>query len=385
MTEQTYDGMTLAQAAAEIGRLRGLLGGPDRWALEAAVLERQKNDWIGREARERNEAAAWRPGTAMEYPGTLADSLMRPRPPQRSLIEGLWNVTGNLSIEAIYKTGKTVLACSAAGSLADGHLFLGFAPVHPPAGRIGLWNCEMDADEFDDFLTPHVTDHSRIAEAHLRGHPMPVLTSPAARAEAAGWLRWHGVAVWIIDSWTRLCAWCGTDPADNFAVARLTAVMDEIKAEAQVPALAVTGHMPHQARTDRAFERGLGAQAFSAWVDSMWRYTRDESGSRFLSAEGRRVHLDECQVFLDGSGRLIAFAGDRAAAAASREAVAEATAELALLTAIRSSPGQSAAQLRKTVSKRKQDVALILAALAESGLIYSQPGLRGAALWYPAS
>jgi len=49
---------------------------------------------------------------------------------------------------------------------------LGFATVHPPAGTIGLWNCEMEADDFDDYLVRHVTDTGRIAVAHLRGHPM---------------------------------------------------------------------------------------------------------------------------------------------------------------------------------------------------------------------
>jgi hypothetical protein len=384
MTEPTWDGMTLAEMGRELKRLQEALGGPDWYDTEARIRAHQLKLGVEAEARQRNEAASFRPGTVLEYPGSLADSLARPRPAQRSLIEGLWGVAHNLSIEAVYKTGKTVLLCSAAGSLADGRPFLGFADVHPPAGPVALWNCEMDPDEFDDFLLPHVTDHSRVAEAHLRSHPMPVLISAAARAEAVRWLRWTGAQAWGIDSWTRLCAWNGIDPLDNFGVGRLTAVMDEIKGEAGITALAVTGHMPHAARTDRAYERGIGAQAFSGWVDAMWRYTRDGE-QRFLSAEGRKVHLDECQVFLDAAGRLVAFAGDREQAASNREAIAEATAELALLTAIRSHPGLSTAQLRKTVSRRKQDVALILAALAESGLIYSQPGLRGAALWYPAS
>jgi hypothetical protein len=336
-----------------------------------------------RDARRALDADAFTPGTAEHYPGTLADSLRRERPVQRFLIDGLWSATGNLSIEALFKTGKSVLACSAAGSLADGQPFLGFAPVHPPQGRVALWNTEMDADEFDDYLLPHVTDQTRIAVAHLRGHPMPVLTSAAARAEAVGWLREHQASAWIIDSWTRLCAWCGTDPADNFAVARLTAVMDEIKAEAGVPALAVTGHMPHQARTDRAFERGLGAQAFSAWVDAMWRYTRDESGSRFLSAEGRRVALDECQVWLDGSGRLVAFAGDREQAAGDREAVSAATTELMVIMTVREHPGLSTEQLRRAVGRRREDVTTILRILTEHGRIYCQEGPRHAVLWYP--
>lgn len=328
-------------------------------------------------AKQQLDAQGFRPGGPDEYPGTMGYSLQRQRPAQRYLIEGLWGVAGNLSIEAMFKTGKTTLIGSAAGSLADGTAFLGFATVHKPAGRVGIWNCEMDPDDFDDYLRPHVADTSRIVPAHLRGHPMPLATSAAARAEAVGWLRNYGITVWFIDSWTRLCAWNGTDPIDNFAVARLTAVLDEIKAEAGVTALAVTSHMPKAARTDRTAEWALGAQAFSGWVDAMWRYTRNEGGNRFLAAEGRRVKLDECQVFLDGSGRLKAFAGDRDSAAGQ-------SLEFVLLMTIAASPGSSTSQLCKAAGKRKADVMTALRILAENNRVVTKPGPGQAVLWYPA-
>jgi hypothetical protein len=328
------------------------------------------------EGRRLAQAEGWQPGGDAEYPGTLADSLARERPPQRYLIEGLWGVAHNLSIEAMFKTGKTTLAGSVAGSLADGTPFLGFRAVHKPDRAAGLWNCEMDPDDFDDYLTPHVTDRTRIAVAHLRGHPMPLMSSAPARAEAVGWLREHEVAVWIIDSWTRLCAWCGIDPIDNFAVSKLTAVLDEIKAEAGVTALAVTAHMPHAAKTDRESERALGAQAFSGWVDAMWRYT-SRAGGRYLSAEGRKVALAECQVFLDGAGKLVAQAGDRDSAEAGGT-------EFVLLMTIQNQPGLSTEQLRRSVSKRKGDVTTILRILAEHGRIFFKEGPRKAVLWYPA-
>ena len=87
--------------------------------------------------------------------------------PQANLSEGLLGVAHNLSIEAMFKTGKTTLIGSAMGSLADGTSFLGFAPVHPPAGPVGVWNCEMDPDDFDDYLAPHVTDASRVVTCAL--------------------------------------------------------------------------------------------------------------------------------------------------------------------------------------------------------------------------
>lgn len=115
----------------------------------------------------------------------------------------------------------------------------------------------------------------------------------------------------MIDTWTRLGAWNGIDPGDNAGVARLCAALDEIKAAAGVTGLAVSSHMPHAARTDRIAERAIGAQAFSGWVDEMWRYVRHESGARFLSADGRDVQLAECEVINPPEGTLRAFAGDR--------------------------------------------------------------------------
>jgi hypothetical protein len=331
---------------------------------EIAVAERQEQIEIERDARQRADAAGFRRGTAEEYPGTLADSLKRERPEQRLLIGGLWGVAHNLSIEALYKTGKTMLMDSAAGSLADGTPFLGFAPVHKPAGAVGMWNTEMDADDFDDYLSPHVTDTSRIAVAHLRWHPMNLLSSQAARDEAVRWLRWHGVTTWMIDSWTRLCAWCSIDPADNFAVPRLTAKIDEIKHEAGVTALAVTGHMPHQARTDRTKERGLGAQAYSGWVDCMWRYTRDEDGVRHLAAEGRRVALTECTVTMDGWGRLTAQAGDRdqTARGRQRQRITDALASAG-------ADGIGAEDLKEAAGGNRPDAARLIRQMTAEGII----------------
>lgn len=353
---------------------------PDGLAVAAAdtLLDRRVGELaFEREARRRLDAREFRQPTLLEFPGTLADSLNRDRPEQQYLIGGLWGTAHNLSIEAMFKTGKTTLLASVAGALADGTPFLGFAPAHKPDGTVALWNCEMDPDDFDDYILPHVADLTRIVPAHLRGRPVPLLTSRKDREMTVAWLRFHSAQVWIIDSWTRLCAWNNIDPIDNAAVGRLTAYLDEIKGEAGVTALAVTPHMPHAARGDRMFERGLGAQAFSGWVDCMWRYVRDEWGNRYLSAEGRKVRLEECQVFMGPDGRLTAVAGDR-------DDVAGQSLEYALLSAIRVRPGRATAQVIKAAGRRKADAEAVLHDLERRGLVITKPGDRGAVLWHPA-
>jgi hypothetical protein len=194
-----------------------------------------------------------------------------------------------------------------------------------------------------------------------------------------GWLRYFGCTDWIIDTWTRVCAWNGIDLIDNNGVARLTAVIDEIKAEAGVGSLAVTSHMPHAAKTDRAFERSLGAQAFSGWVDVMWRYVRDESGMRYLSADGRKVGLNECRVVIGPDGRLVGQAGDREGASAQEL-------DIAVCAYVADNPGQSQNKIEialKHLGRNK--VRQALHRKIQDGAIITKDGARDSVLHYPGS
>jgi hypothetical protein len=347
-------------------------------AISRMTAEAYSHKMANREADRMMAAQSWRPPTALEFPGTLADSMLRPRPPVRYLVDGLWGVRHNISIEGIYKAGKTSVLGSLAGSLADGRPFLGFAAVSQPAGRIGIWNCEMDADDFDDYMTVETSQPDRIAVAHLRAAPMPFMVSQPARDAAVGWLRYYGVQVWILDTWSRLCAWNGIDPMDNSGVARLTAAVDEIKYDAGVQALAVTSHMPHSAKTEITDERAFGAQAFSGWVDGMWRYVKSPEGLRFLSADGRNIRLAECQVLQGGDGRLFAQAGDRRTASRQVD-------EYTVLTYVRDNPGATTNSIRTALAKRPETMAAILQGLEKAGLVYSAPGPRNAINWHPKS
>jgi len=85
---QTWDGKSLAELARENERLRGLLGGPEAWALEADVLERQQRQWADAEARRRNAAQGRQPIVLVPA------SEVRKRQPPPYLVEGLIPATG---------------------------------------------------------------------------------------------------------------------------------------------------------------------------------------------------------------------------------------------------------------------------------------------------
>jgi hypothetical protein len=339
--------------------------------FQAAIATSARDELIRVQGRRALAAAEFRWPTLEAFPGTLADSLAMPRPVERDLITGMLGVGHNISIEAIYKTGKSVLTGAVIGVLADGGRFLGIADAYPPEGRIGVWNCEMTAHEFDDeCLVPYVRDHNRVAVCQLRGHPMPILTSDLARQVAIAWLRYWQVQVWVVDTWTKLCAWNGVDPGDNAGVARLTACVDEIKADAGVSTAIVTAHMPHQARTDRIFERGIGAQAYSGWADALWRYVEDEHGQRFLSIRGRRVHLDERQVIMAPDRSLLAEGGSRAEAG---EAADHQEIGYLVISWVRQHPGDSTNKVRAGVKRRASAVSAALEEAEGKGLIVHGP------------
>jgi hypothetical protein len=349
--------------------------------FDSDVAAKARSRAIDEQAQRQLDAQGWRKPTIEEFPGTLADSLKLPRRPQRYLIEPMWGAAHVVSIEALFKTGKTTLVGSALGSLADGTPFLGFAPVHPPAGPVAVWNCEMDREEFDDlYLAPYVRDHTRVIPAHLRYKPMPVLASRAAREDTVAWLRYYGVAVWVIDTWTRLCAWNGIDPAANAGVAALAACVDEIRGEAGTGSLGVTSHMPHAARTDRAFERGFGAQAFSGWVDVMWRYTSNDAGERFLAASGRKVSLNEFKVLMTPEGALYGQQGDRRSAAADTS-----MAEAIVAMHIQRHPGQTRNEIETALKAHgRNKIRQALAEAVSEGWVTVRPGPRKSFLHYPA-
>jgi hypothetical protein len=85
---QTWDGKSLAELARENERLRGLLGGPEAWALEADVLERQQRQWADAEARRRNAAQGRQPIVLVPA------AEVRKRVPPPYLAEGLIPAAG---------------------------------------------------------------------------------------------------------------------------------------------------------------------------------------------------------------------------------------------------------------------------------------------------
>jgi hypothetical protein len=101
--------------------------------------------------------------------------------------------------------------CGLARSLADGCDFLGVLPVQPAVRRIAFWNCEIDEDDFLDYIrSVRIQNTDKIELLHLRGQPVRLLTD-AGKDWTINWLIDNDVEIWLNDSWAKLCAWSDVD------------------------------------------------------------------------------------------------------------------------------------------------------------------------------
>lgn len=272
---------------------------------------------VRREARRQLKAAELSDPGIEAWGRVLAEERLDPRPPEDWLAEGLWRRGHKVVLAALFKTGKSRVVANCVAALAGEEKLLGWAPVNHGGRRVAVMNLDMEPWDFRDYLicvAPAAAE--KVAVAHLRHSPMPVLSSSAAFDRVVAWLKWHQAQVLVVDTWGKLCAWNGVDPNDNAGVSELTSCLDQLMAEAGIAEALVTSHMPKAARGDPLQETALGAQALSAWPDAVWGLWQDLDGHRFLRVTGRGVDVPEHQLQLDPStGLLTGVAGDRAAAA----------------------------------------------------------------------
>ncbi len=231
---------------------------------------------------------------------TLAGYQREPRVAKVERVESLQRASHKTLLVAAYKTAKTTLHANLTRSLTEGTPFLGRFAVKRPEGRVGVWNAEMEPEDYQDYLgQAGVTQTDRVAIWNLRGYRLPLL-SDAAADKAVEWLRGNDVAYWIIDPWARVCAWAGADENANNEVGPLLQRVDEIANDAGVAEVLVVHHAGH------AKGRPRGATVLPDWADGIWLYTRDEDGDkRYLKAEGRGVGLAEGLVEIGEDGRTV--------------------------------------------------------------------------------
>lgn len=312
--------------------------------------------------------------------GTLGELFERPVREHDDLVEGLLGKHHNATLAAQYKAGKTTFGLNLVRSLVDGCEFLGRKTRLE--GRVAWFNGEMDCDDFVDYARPMGWQNVADLEIlNLRGRSLN-LQNDAPFEWAVQWLSERRIQVLVMDSWRMLCSWAGIKEQDNTEVGALTARIDELKQRSGVSAVVVLVHMG-RAEQEQGAERARGATALDDWVDARWVLTRQKS-KRFLSAEGRRVELEETELEMDQSTRnLFASGGDREqrkrqdGIEAVRQIVAEVPPESLTTTELKRRLG--ADEYGYKYKNREYQEGLVQKA-EEAGVIIRVPGDRNAKL-----
>jgi RecA-family ATPase len=241
---------------------------------------------------------------------TLKDALKRPRDPTAFTVHSLFPTGGNTLFLAQRKAGKTTVSMNLVKCLADREPFLGEFEVEPPKGRIGYLNYELNENQCLEWLHDMDIQHqSRISVLNLRGKP-GCLWIDDNMDKFTEWLRSKSISCLVIDPAGR--AWRGVveDENSNSQVREFTSILDEVKLQGGVSDLVLIHHIGKSHR-EEGTERGRGASALEDWPDAIWVLTKDESGIRSLSAEGRDVELEPHDLDYDRESRLLTISGTR--------------------------------------------------------------------------
>lgn len=317
----------------------------------------------GARARERLAAESFEEGG--EFYESLAADLAAPVPDEQWLWPGLVGARHRVVVAAMFKSGKTTLQVNLMRSYADEAPLFGIIPCLPLDGKLAFWNLEMDRADWLAYVRPmKVQSTGRVRTAHLRGKPVPFMSSKEARAQAVRELT--GCSVWVIDTIGKVMDWHGIDANDNHGVGKLTDCIDQVMDEAGVSVLLASAHMPHAARGSREFERAIGAQKLSGWADSLINLLKD-GHDRYLSATGRQVSLAESRLELGGDGLLTMAGGSRSDAAGVRI-------EYTLVTWLRGNPGANFRAIDQAVQGNQQAKREIIARLFKAGKIRIESG-----------
>jgi AAA domain/Bifunctional DNA primase/polymerase, N-terminal len=273
---------------------------------------------------------------------TLAEELALPEEPITYLVDQVFPTGSNVLLTSQFKTGKTTLVNHFTRCLADGEPFLGKHPVSQLAGRVALFNYEVDERQYRIWLrSVGIVNADAVSVLNLRGYRLPVLVQ-SVEDWIVAWLESRGVQVWIVDPFARAFVGSGVSENDNTQVGAFLDGLDVIKARAGVSELVLPTHTG-RAEMDEGTERARGATRLDDWADVRWMLTSDDHGVRYFSATGRDVEVDETALTFDErTRRLSALSGNRGQVRKDRL-------EQAVLSVIEMNPGIGLAQLRMAV------------------------------------
>lgn len=335
--------------------------------FESAVAERLLSLRVSQEAQARLHATEFAPPALAT---TFAEVLALPEPQISWTVEQLAEHGHNVLLAAQFKAGKTTLLLNLVRAMVDDVPFLGRFNCQLE-GRACYLNCELtEADAQRWIKDLQFANPERALLVGLRGQPNP-LASVQGQRWLVDFLKRHNVSTLIVDTFR--ASYFGDSHNDNAQVARYTALLDSVKAEANVSMLVLSHHFGRKEH-EPGQEHGQGAVELDNWADMRWLLTLG-GDSRFLAATGRTDGIPESRLNFDRATRRLVL--DESSFGLGREHARKHSAEEAILNVVRANPGVTARELRtkargKGVSTEACDQAL--KALVAGRTIVTHPG-----------
>lgn len=221
-------------------------------------------------------------------------------------IERMAPYGANILLAALRKTGKTVLMLNLAKALVDDEPFLGY-PLRPVEGNVVYFNYELTEQMFNRWVKDiGLKNTQKLKVIHRRGKGLPFWL-PQVKQKVVSWINRAGGEVALIDPAAKAARGLVRDLNARPQVDEFTFVLDEIKEQTDLVELYMSIHMGWDSGPEDD-ERSLGSEAWEAWPDAVWYYTRGkgaDKGTRFLRAEGRDVDEPTVKLEWDPETRVV--------------------------------------------------------------------------------
>lgn len=275
------------------------------------------------------------------------------------LVPSLWVEGMNILLAAEYKAGKTTLVVNTVRSLLGGGSLLG-QDAAPPSGSIVLVNAEMPPAQLRLWIREAIPRPllGRLFILNVVGSIFD-LGVGSTREWLASELKRVGASVVVLDTFSAL--FFGEENSNSEVMSFLRG-LDSMKAAAGCSNLMLVHHLGRKSH-EEGKEHGRGASVLDGWAGARWILVRD-GDSRWLSAQGRDVQVEDWELEYDEVTRLLSRAPNGRSRRQAREDRGEERLERlvhSVASWVRAHPGCSVQELRAGLGGRQVDVSRALA------------------------
>ena len=364
----TLDELTLLRRDI-VGDSLGHLQVKDRYYFDP-LLRSQVDDYVQRlEAQEEANRRYQENKYASEgqTPAGVRLDLFLEQPDEEESwrVEGLISSGSTTTVVGARKVGKTTFTYNMLDSYLHGRPLLGEFRTNQVQRRLGYINMELTPNQSKKwFRRSPIGASDKVTIWNLRGMPNPFRSDTSIKKFAED-VRSEDVEVMFIDPFSGIYTGNGKKSVDNDEVKEFLLKLEAFKVEAGVSELVILVHAGWDG------SRSRGASALEDHPDTIITIEADKSQTRFVSAIGRDVEIQEGVLSFDKSTGLLRYA------TGAKKVTGISLAKSKILKVLAKCSELNAGELQTRVGGSKTDVLAARQELLDEGLVVSQRLPRG--------